>query len=406
MITDDMMSGKRLPEADSLSKKDPPNYEETPDLDEFLEEDGESQDDQPRMPPRSGRDPDLSSHQNESLEDAEARSTLSVGPLPVAAPRAKTPHEYEAMEISRRTHGRINKVQQKFKMEDHLAEYDIDKLFYETFDGTFTHLDRIPEEAKADNFTLNKVNELLQPKIKRKKTKEKESEQMETSSTKHAGKKLILSALQKQGGLQMPKVNGLNKVDDADVIIGKKLPSLKKVEAELGIGYKDFFETLFQTMGATGGPAHEPGKISSHDPKFDNLTWLEAAKNQAVKQGDWARFEHMQKVLKEKDVTLKDIMDSGMYQKLQELEDGPEEEEVNALIEDVWVDFSNEMKDSEAKISNIMKDEVNDRLLQYLKQNSEFISGSVERHVKMINENQSVSLEDRIGNLNVIAFER
>jgi hypothetical protein len=64
------------------------------------------------------------------------------------------------------------------------------------------------------------------------------------------------------------------------------------------------------------------------------------------------------------------------------------------------------MKDSEAKISSIMKDEVNDRLLQYLKQNSEFISGSVERHVKMINENQSVSLEDRIGNLNVITFER
>lgn len=52
-----------------------------------------------------------------------------------------------------------------------------------------------------------------------------------------------------------------------------------------------------------------------------------------------------------------------MYQKLQELEDGPEEEEVNALIEDIWVDFSNEMKDSEAKISSIMKDEVNDRLL-------------------------------------------
>lgn len=220
-------------------------------------------------------------------------SALSVGPLPVAAPRAKTPHEYEGIEISRRTHGRINKVQQKFRMEDHLAEYEVEKLFYGTFDGTFTHLERVPEEAKADNFTLNKVNELLQPKIKRKQTKEKELEQLEPTSTKPTGKKLILSALQKQGGLQMPKVNGRNKVDDADVIIGKKLPSLKKVEAELGIGYKDFFETLFQTMGASGGPAHEPGKISSHDPKFDNLTWLEAAKNQAVKQGDWDKFEHM-----------------------------------------------------------------------------------------------------------------
>ena len=178
MITDDMMSGKRLPQADSLSKKDPPNYEETPDLDQFLEEDEESQDDQPQQPPKSGRDPDLSSHRNdiESSEATEARPALSVGPLPVAAPRAKTPHEYEGIEISRRTHGRINQVQQKFRMEDHLADYDVDKLFYETFDGTFTHLDRVPEEAKADTFTLNKVNELLQPKIKRKKTKAKETE--------------------------------------------------------------------------------------------------------------------------------------------------------------------------------------------------------------------------------------
>ena len=46
-------------------------------------------------------------------------------------------------------------------MEDRLAEYDIDKLFYETFDGTFTHLNKIHEEAKADNFTLNKVNDVL-----------------------------------------------------------------------------------------------------------------------------------------------------------------------------------------------------------------------------------------------------
>ena len=176
MITDDMMSGKRLPAADSLSKQEPPNYEETPDLDEFLERDEDGEDDQPRLPPRSGRDPDLSSHQNESSEDAGTTPALSVASLPVAAPRAKTPHEYESLEISRRTHARINNVQQKFRMEDHLAEYDVDKLFYETFDGTFTHLERVPEEAKADNFTLNKVNELLQPKIKRKKTKEKELE--------------------------------------------------------------------------------------------------------------------------------------------------------------------------------------------------------------------------------------
>ena len=46
----------------------------------------------------------------------------------------------------------------------------------------------------------------------------------------------------------MPQINNLNKadkLDNANVIIGKKLPSLKKVEAQLGIGYKDFFETLF-----------------------------------------------------------------------------------------------------------------------------------------------------------------
>ena len=46
-------------------------------------------------------------------------------------------------------------------------------------------------------------------------------------------------------------------------------------------------------MGEKGGPAAEPGKITSHDPKFDNLTWLEAAKNQAIKIGEWEKFEQM-----------------------------------------------------------------------------------------------------------------
>ena len=53
-----------------------------------------------------------------------------------------------------------------------------------------------------------------------------------------------------------------------------------------------------------------------------------------------------------------------------------------------------------------MKDEVNDRLLQYLRQNSEFISGPIEKHMKMISDGQKVSLEDRMGNLNLIAMER
>jgi hypothetical protein len=38
------------------------------------------------------------------------------------------------------------------------------------------------------------------------------------------------------------------------------------------------------------------------------------------------------------------------------------ESEVNALIEDVWVDFDKEMKESESKFASVIKDEVNERL--------------------------------------------
>lgn len=46
------------------------------------------------------------------------------------------------------------------------------------------------------------------------------------------------------------------------------------------------------------------------------------------------------------------------------------ESEINTMIEDVWVNFDRELKESESKFANVVRDEVNERLRQYLKANS------------------------------------
>ena len=56
------------------------------------------------------------------------------------------------------------------------------------------------------------------------------------------------------------------------------------------------------------------------------------------------------------------------------------------MIEDVWVDFNNNLSVSKAKLEKAIKDEVNERLREYLKQNSEYISGAVEKHIRKIDK--------------------
>ena len=83
-----------------------------------------------------------------------------------------------------------------------------------------------------------------------------------------------------------------------------------------------------------------------------------------------------------------------------------DDSEVNALIEDVWVDFDKEMQESEAKFASVVRDEVNERLRQYLKANSQHISGSIERHIKAIEMGRIPGMEEKIQNLGLLAFER
>lgn len=82
------------------------------------------------------------------------------------------------------------------------------------------------------------------------------------------------------------------------------------------------------------------------------------------------------------------------------------EDEVNSLIEDVWIDFDKQIKESEAKFKSVVKDEVNERLRQYLKANSQYISGSVERHIKAIDQGRVPGIDEKISNLGLLGFER
>ena len=95
-----------------------------------------------------------------------------------------------------------------------------------------------------------------------------------------------------------------------------------------------------------------------------------------------------------------------MLKKLDDDVMGADDHDVNELIDDVWIDFTKTRQENEDKLNSVMKDEVNDRLLQYLRQNSEYISGPIEKHMKMIANGEHVSLEERMGNLNMIAMER
>ena len=74
------------------------------------------------------------------------------------------------------------------------------------------------------------------------------------------------------------------------------------------------------------------------------------------------------------------------------------------MIEDVWQDFEAEQNEQSNKLENVVKDEVNEKLVKYLKQNSQHVSGDVERFLKMVNE--GVKTDERVNHLGLIAFER
>jgi hypothetical protein len=73
---------------------------------------------------------------------------------------------------------------------------------------------------------------------------------------------------------------------------------------------------------------------------------------------------------KDSQVKMQDLMSKAEFEKYEQDSRDPEEGQINGLIEDVWVDFSNGLQVSKAKLEGAIKDEVNERLREYLKQNS------------------------------------
>ncbi len=49
---------------------------------------------------------------------------------------------------------------------------------------------------------------------------------------------------------------------------------------------------------------------------------------------------------------------------------------------------------------------VNQKLQEYLKENSEYLSGSVQRYLESVDKGQKIEVDDRISNLGLLTFER
>lgn len=49
---------------------------------------------------------------------------------------------------------------------------------------------------------------------------------------------------------------------------------------------------------------------------------------------------------------------------------------------------------------------VNQKLQEYLKENSEYLSGSVQRYLENVDKGQKIEVDDRISNLGLLTFER
>ena len=92
------------------------------------------------------------------------------------------------------------------------------------------------------------------------------------------------------------------------------------------------------------------------------------AKHQAIKDEKWEQYNKFDKThLKNSQFELNDLGDKETVDHFNNIhEDGPAESEINALLEDVWIDFKTPTKEGAKEMARL-KDEVNDKLLQYLR---------------------------------------
>ena len=109
---------------------------------------------------------------------------------------------------------------------------------------------------------------------------------------------------------------------------------------------------------------------------------------------------------KNSQVKIENLVSTVDFEKIEADEKDPDENEINTMIEDVWVDFSNNLSVSKAKLEGVIKDEVNERLRQYLKQNSAHISGAVEKHLKQVDDGRVPGASEKITSLSMLTFER
>ena len=109
---------------------------------------------------------------------------------------------------------------------------------------------------------------------------------------------------------------------------------------------------------------------------------------------------------KNSQVKIENLVSTVDFEKIEADEKDPDENEINTMIEDVWVDFSNNLSVSKAKLEGVIKDEVNERLRQYLKQNSAHISGAVEKHLKQVDDGRLPGASEKITSLSMLTFER
>lgn len=109
---------------------------------------------------------------------------------------------------------------------------------------------------------------------------------------------------------------------------------------------------------------------------------------------------------KNSQVKIENLVSKVDFEKIEADEKDPDENEINTMIEDVWVDFSNNLSVSKAKLEGVIKDEVNERLRQYLKQNSAHISGAVEKHLKQVDDGRLPGASEKITSLSMLTFER
>jgi len=96
---------------------------------------------------------------------------------------------------------------------------------------------------------------------------------------------------------------------EKQVVEGEKLPNFDKVDPDGGFGYQKFFKGYFQTVGKQ---PHEDGaiKITSQNPKMDNLSIVELTKANALRNGDIEKFNQIQEgIISSKDLSLDDILD-------------------------------------------------------------------------------------------------